>query len=688
MREPIRGWELVALIAVLIAAMSLRVWRLDSVPPGLTHDEANNVADAASILQGERPFYFPVAQGKEPLYPYSAALVMAFLGSTPLALRVTSVVWGGGLVILTYAWARRTFGGTVAVWTAIGLAMSFWGISTSRLGLRAVTFPVSLTAAVLLLPLSEAGRRDSLVPSIIGGVFLGLTFYTYLAARALPGLFLLFAVYLLLFHRARWREVWRQWLTALLVAAVVAAPLLLYLRAHPSASIRLGQLDRPLRALLRGDPGPLLGTVLSSLRVFSFQGDGFVPYNIPGRPILSPLLSVFFYGGLLIGLQRWREPAYAFALLWLAVGFFPALVTGLDAANLRAIGAQPVTFLFPALTMRELWDAASARLTGTRLALVGVGGSLVFGSAAFLATRDYFVRWPARQDVRVHYHADLRAVAERLQSWGSELPTAISTAYPGEYHDPRIVEAYAADRNVSPRWFDGRQALVLPASGRGLDADPTFSSGTRLILPAALPLDTSLWDVVRPQATLFRRVKLRPNDFNPSFAVYDWMPAETRDTLTAMLEQPAASEGLPVTVGGELRFQGYQLQGWIGEAGSEFRLLTLWDILASLPEDRDAVLFSQLLDSDQRVVAQHDELGAPSWNWHRGDAFLQLHRLSVPEDAPAGEYVLMTGVYTTPDRVDAVLAGKEPDLSMPRLPVRRDGEPWSDAIRLVALEVE
>lgn len=675
-RDPIRRWELIALIAVLIAATALRLWRLDRVPPGLTHDEANNVHDAASILEGERPFYFPVAQGKEPLYPYSVALIMAIVGPTPLAMRLTSVFWGILLIPLTFVWTRRDFGPFVALCTVVGLAVSFWPISTSRLGLRAITLPVLLTGAVLAFPISES-HRPGVIRSAAGGLCLGLTFYTYLAARVMPGLFLLFGVYLFLIHPKRWKRQRPHWCVVLFVTAAVAAPLFLYLRAHPSASIRIGQLDRPLRALLSGDPSPLLDRVVTSLQIFSVRGDGFVPYNVPGRPLFNPLLSVLFYGGLIVALWCPRDPACVFALLWLLVGFLPALVTGLDAANVRAVAAQPVAYVFPALALKALWDISSSHPKNRRLVLLGILASVVFAPVAFLTIRDYFVRWPDRRDVRVHYHTDLHAIANTVQEWETEEPVGVSAFYPGEYHDPRVVEALMAQSDPSLRWFDGRQALVLPSS-----------STARLILPEAIPLNDVLWAIVQPEANLLERVTLRPDDFNPSFAVYRWAPNRARDTLERTLSSPSQPNTLPVNVGGILKFQGYQLQGWSGKAGGEFTLLTLWHIDASLPDDRDAVVFAQLLNSQGHVIAQRDHLGAPSWNWYRGDAFVQLHDLSLPTDAPPGPYSLIAGVYTTPDRVDAVLAGREPDPSMPRLPVHEEQPPSDDAITLVTLEVK
>ncbi len=673
--ESVRWSELAVLIAILTVALVLRTWQLNSVPPGLTHDEANNVYDAVSVLRGERAFYFPVAQGKEPLYLYSVALMMVLLGPTPLALRLTSVFWGVLLLVLTYAWTRRSFGRLVALWTVSGLAISFWGVSTSRLGLRAVALPVLLTAGVLAFPISDT-RPPGLVRSVVAGLCLGLTFYTYLAARVMPALFLLFGAYLALKHPARLRECWPQWLIVLTVTAAVAAPLFLYLRAHPAASVRIAQLEGPLRAFFSGSPGPLLREALDALRVFSFEGDGFTPYNIPGRPLFSPLMSVLFYGGLIVALWRWREPACAFALLWLVVGFSPALATGADAANLRAIAAQPVSFLFPALAFEKVWDLSLPQPQGRRLAFVGIMGSVVLASAAFLTIRDYFLRWPVRRDVRVHYHTNLTTIANTIRGWGSEEPVGISAFYPGEYHDPRIVDAIVTKEGPCLRWFDGRQALILPSS-----------STARLIVPEAIPLDNALWSLVRPETSLSRRVLLRPGDFNASFSVYRWTVPETQRALRDMMIPPFRPSDVPVDVGGVLSFQGYQVLGWTGEPGGGFSLLTLWDIDAALPDHRDAVLFSQLLDSNHQVVAQQDQLGAPSWNWHPGDAFVQLHRLALPADTQPGVYTLITGVYTTPDRIDAVLAGQEPDPAMPRLPVRDGQPPASDAITLVTLEV-
>jgi 4-amino-4-deoxy-L-arabinose transferase-like glycosyltransferase len=699
------------LLLILLAAAFLRLWQLDSVPPGLTHDEANNVHDAAAVLDGVRPMHFPVAQGKEPLYPYSVAALMAVLGRSPWTMRLTSALWGLLVVVLSYAWTRRAFGPVIASLTAAGLAVGFWPVSTSHMGLRAITLPALFAVAVYCLwraldapwGLESPGRpsnrsaatganspeRDGMRLTIgrssafyaLAGLALGGSLYTYLAARLMPLALGLFFIYLYLWHR---KIAWGLLLT-LAVAALVAAPLFLYLHAHPSAEIRIGQLDRPVNALLEGDPGPLLARIGETLPMLSFHGDTFIPYNLPGKPLLGPVMSVLFYAGLALAVWRWRQPAYALALLWLVTGLAPALVTGIEAVNLRAIAAQPVVYLFPALSLHAIGQrlrglvrsrgvlAQTSARNDPFKRLAVLGGIALFAAVAVLTYRDYFLRWAHDRDVRVHYHADLVAVADYVRGHPGET-FVISALYPGQYHDPRVVEAVLGRDDPHLRWVDGRGALVLP----GQDAD----SAVTFVVPATTPLDPALSAALAPNLISAGRITVQPDDFNPYFDVYRWQGHN------APLNLPS------IQIGAALHFLSADVrtaQAGEGPAslgpGDTVQVLTLWQIATPPPTDRDAVLFVQVLGSDGRVVAQRDHLDAPSWNWHADDQFAQLFRIPLPADLAPGSYRLIAGVYTTPDRVDAVLTGHEPDPALPRLPVQVDGQVIGDFVELPTLEV-
>ena len=82
------GW----LLLILLVALFLRLYNITTIPPGLTHDEADHGIAAWSIVsEGVRDIYFTVGYGREPLYDYATAVMMTFLGPTFLAGRITAV---------------------------------------------------------------------------------------------------------------------------------------------------------------------------------------------------------------------------------------------------------------------------------------------------------------------------------------------------------------------------------------------------------------------------------------------------------------------------------------------------------------------------------------------------------------------------------------------------------------------
>ncbi|HSG14902.1 MAG TPA: hypothetical protein VLE70_01100, partial [Anaerolineae bacterium] len=90
------------LILILLAAASLRLAAIDDIPPGLTHDEADHGLDAWGVVNGIRPIYFTVGYGREPFFDYATAGLMAFLGPSFLAGRLTSVFLSLILIAGTY----------------------------------------------------------------------------------------------------------------------------------------------------------------------------------------------------------------------------------------------------------------------------------------------------------------------------------------------------------------------------------------------------------------------------------------------------------------------------------------------------------------------------------------------------------------------------------------------------------
>ncbi|MEM9777384.1 MAG: hypothetical protein AAF902_22590, partial [Chloroflexota bacterium] len=180
-----------AALAILFFAVVLRLIGFQDVPPGLVRDEVLNADIVEFIRNGQHALFFREGFGHEPLYHYFGVPFQILLGDNALAIRYPSIILGMLLTALSIPWAKRLTGSrTAALLTALGLAIGWWPIIFSRIGLRAISLPV------LLLLAHYAWMRGRPMQSAL---WIGLSFYTYTAARvmlALPILLFVDAVFL------------------------------------------------------------------------------------------------------------------------------------------------------------------------------------------------------------------------------------------------------------------------------------------------------------------------------------------------------------------------------------------------------------------------------------------------------------------------------------------------------------
>ena len=659
-------WSAVLLL-ILFLAFALRLWNLTGVPPGLTHDEANHGREAIGILDGVFRLFFPLNYGSEPIYSYTVALSMALLGRGLFALRLVNVFFGLLTVAITYAWAAPRFGRAVGLLGAALLAVSFWPLAAGREALRAGMLPFFLALAVWffwrLLETAADRRRptaDRRPSAVLFGLFTAATLYTYLAARVSWLLFPLFLGYLALWHRAAFRRAWRPALGGLLLAGLLAAPLFLYLRAHPEMQTRLDMLDGPLQAIAAGQWRPVLANATDALLAFVWpgRGDQFLAYNIPGRPVFDAVSAVFFVVGLVVCVARRRRPAYAFLLLWFAVGILPSLITGPTANTTRNAAALPAVYLIPAIGFvalagkmrskeeephaKNAKDAKNAKknplrsLRPSRSLREGllILAALWLAFAAFVSGRDYFARWANMPEVRGAYQSTLvAALGHVAANYPDADPVVFSSVYPGAAHDPSITFVLAADRpalSQTARWADARYALAIPP-GASLAVVPHSTPPHPALLPWLGALET---------------VEMRPDDPDPRFTVYELDGDRAAADLAAWAVPPVAFGGAVELVAAR----------WLAESarpGETAELLTAWRVLdptragpAGPPTfATDAVLFTHVLDGTGGLLTQRDSLDAPSWAWQAGDLLVQIHVLAVPASAAPGDYAAVAGLY-------------------------------------------
>ncbi|MCB0008367.1 MAG: glycosyltransferase family 39 protein, partial [Anaerolineales bacterium] len=495
------------ILAITLLAFGLRVLALDQVPPGFSDDELSNAfVISQRVLDGDLRVYYTDASGHEALFHALVAITIGLFGHTVLGLRLVGAIFGTLTVPLTYLLGRRLLGRHAGLIAAAGLAVSFWSLLYSRDNQRHISMPFFMLLTFFFLWRGLDDRRGRYWPFVLAGLFQGLGFYTYFAARGVPVIILAFALYLALFQRDLFRRVWRGLGLLFVTTGLVAIPLLLSLRAQAAtgADARVGELAVPLTAAQAGDWAPLKEHVLVTLSMFHSRGDGEYLYNIPDRPVFGPLPAALFWLGvallLALVLHSWYQRFYqrseageykdehrfVFILGWWFTGLIPGFISIPPASLGHTIISQPVTYLVLAVSFqllavrgrrsaisgqRSVRDAVRVRSTNSyQLTANSLPAALGLILIALLASRDlpdYFVTWPNQGQTRFLFHAEQVAVAEVLADRPELTDIAIAGLLSGPWDRLALATALAdAGRpDVRPRWYNPQRAVLLALAG-------------------------------------------------------------------------------------------------------------------------------------------------------------------------------------------------------------------------------
>ena len=677
-------------LLILLSAAYLRLFRLASVPFGWHPDEATKALLARDVLAGKYfPVFFSAFTGREALYVYLEAGAFGLLGEHIFVARLLSAFSGVLTVALTYAVARRIFSRRVALFAAAFLAVSLWHLIASRNGYRAVIQPlVQLPVLLLFFRGWQSERGAGLRYFLLGGIWLGLTQYTYTAARFFP-LFIVGLVLLaLLFIPDRARTHWRSVVLAALLSAIVFLPLGIHFLQNPVDFYgRAAQISIFSPEWSGGNPWlRLWQSVKETARMFTVWGDINYRFNIAGQPIFGPIAGALFYLGL--GLSLWRTVtrrgferfAYAACLLWLLVMLGPMT---LSAESLpyyqRAIGALPVVYFFPAIGLAFLVQLGQRFTSSTgsegrenSSAMYLLLPVLVFFIWSGLQLySEYFNEWhsvPQNDDDRrvamvyvAHYLNDMDAVPENLY---------VSTQYV-QHPTLALLSPQIYD---SVNWFDATQSLPLA---------PVGEEATYIFLLENAPQPQLL-----QRAPNLNWVQTVQDRFaRPVFEVYErpvvpWPEPEATDTAawswaTTFEESSSAMRNaieLPAPFGDVLALAGHNRYPTVVKAGATLELVTYWHLLRR--PRRQYTFFAHLLSAGGKVMAGYDANSYPVTFWPEdgGELLLSYFPLTIPQDAAPGRYQLEIGVYHQP--------------SGERLPVMEQGEAVADRLLLAPVQVE
>jgi 4-amino-4-deoxy-L-arabinose transferase-like glycosyltransferase len=580
--------ELIIFTAILLVAAFLRLYRLDQLPPGLHYDEAFNATQAQKVLAGvERPLVFSEDLTEEPMAIYTASAFFALFGASPFSLRLVSAFVGILTVTALYLLARLLFTSRIAaLLSAFILAILYWHINFSRLGMEPVFLPLTLCLALFFfirarrhvvasqvaqshdLPAKPvSGLSPHPAPGwtidmgfALAGLFLALTLYTYKSALFVPILFVAFIVTEILIDKSYLARDSRGIVLLILVAVLVFAPLGLYWAAHPNEFV-----ERPSSVLV--SPSVFANNVVQVGAMFLLHGDENPRSNLPGRPVLDPVLAIGFIVGIIVSLARWRRVEARLMLFWLGVMVLPSVFTDFAPHFGRSIGAAPAVALITGYGFTALAGKIPSRLLTLCLLLFG----LAFSTLSTF--RDYFDVWATRTGLFDSFDVGLLSLAQKLR---------VEPASETIFLSPVDANHYTIQYGLSgteARSFDGRRVLALPETGAavayGIITRDDGRSLSRLskIFPRGRVVET-IYDLALATYAVIFRAEGSPQVVPP--------------------------KRIDVRLGDTISLIGYD----IAPSPNEVALTIYWGSIAETSEDY--TVFVHLLGDKSQVIVQDD----------------------------------------------------------------------------------
>jgi len=423
MSTPTRRWLQIGAVAALFAAsLFLRSYQLQNYPPGLYNDEAAYGMDGLAALRGDIHVFYERNNGREPLFIYLLALAFQVLGPTSFAIRFTAALVGATTVVSTYWMTRAIFrfapqdnqqpAGWYAAWVTLFLTFSYWHISLSRVGFRAITLPLALTVAFALFWITWRRLRAPggipWLPAVLGGLALGLTLYTYTAGRMSLALFAATVAASWLLARRFDIDRARMLKTAgvMLVAALLTAlPLLIYFASHPAYFGAHAAEVSVLNPQYAGDNpvAALLNSAARGFLLFVNTPDGNLRHNPAQIPVFDPLMAAWLLLGIGLAGFFWRRLTTLFAIMWFLALAVPAILSSEGVPHsLRMIGMLPIVYVLPVMAMAWVSSLAPARLVhGARW--LPLPFLLV---AASVSLTGYFGAWSNLDQFRAPFRTD------------------------------------------------------------------------------------------------------------------------------------------------------------------------------------------------------------------------------------------------------------------------------------------
>jgi 4-amino-4-deoxy-L-arabinose transferase-like glycosyltransferase len=429
----------VLLSVILIIATFLRFYHITSTPPGLYPDEAMDGNNAVEVSQGLAHFqvFYTEDNGREGLYVNILAVMFKIWPIyQPWMIRLPAAVAGVLTVWGLYLLVAELWSAEVGLLAAFLLATSVWHIMFSRIGFRAILAPLCLVWSLYLLTKAYHAISCSAKAwwyTIGAGIVYALGFYTYIAYRITPLLFLLFIPFF-----RKLEGFWKKTMLFIVITFLVALPIGLYFVQHPgtffgrTAEISVTSASNPVH--------DLAVNIVKEALMFNYHGDYNWRQNISGAPELFWPVGILFIVGIILALYvlwlRARKKdvgdnlAQLFPTFATLLTFAMIILGGLPAAAsdegiphaLRSILMIAPAMIFATLgglwlygVIKKYWNGGIAKALTVLFFMVVIGW----------AYYDYFIVWAQNPNVPGAFSANYVDIGRQINALPVSTPKYI-----------------------------------------------------------------------------------------------------------------------------------------------------------------------------------------------------------------------------------------------------------------------
>lgn len=347
------------LFFLLSLGLFLSLYKLGDLPYSVHGDEGETALAALDILKGKTGI-FGVGWYDVPLSAFAPhAVTMAVFGENTFGNRLGSVIFAIATIPLFYLLVEMLFTRRVALIATILLATSHMWIALSRLGLPYVQTTFFVVSTVyLLIGGMKTGQKKFFV---LGGIFLGLCFYSYYPARIIP--FLLLPYVFVYFLKAKNRKKALVHMAIFLASAVITfIPQGKYFLEHPETFSRradtvfiFSESGRQWTNYNKSDVQVLFEQTKKTINIFT--GDNSTQYGYKGQ-LIDCITVALFFAGMLYALRFFSSKSLLL-FVWLVLALLGQILTTMPTPIFlpRFVVGLPVFFIFCALGFDVLYKA-------------------------------------------------------------------------------------------------------------------------------------------------------------------------------------------------------------------------------------------------------------------------------------------------------------------------------------------